>query len=79
MATYKFEKFNEEIIDPTLEVRNVVDNINNKTCVVEVMLNTDTVGFGVSFTGFTYVDTWTDEDVINWVNNVELPKYEVPA
>jgi hypothetical protein len=79
MATYKFEKFNVEIIDPTLEVRNVVDNINNKTCVVEVMLNTDTVGFGVSFTGFTYVDTWTDEDVINWVNNVELPKYEVPA
>lgn len=79
MATYKFEKFNEEVIDPTLEVRNVVDNINKKTCVVEVMLNTDTVGFGVSFSGFTYADSWTDEDVINWVNNVELPKYEVPA
>jgi hypothetical protein len=79
MAVYKFEQFNVEIINPAVEVRNVVDNINNKTCVVEVMLNTDTVGFGVSFTGFTYVDTWTDEDVINWVNNVELPKYEVPA
>ncbi len=77
MATYKFEKFNEEIIDPTLEVRNVVDSINQKTCVVEVMLNTDTVGFGVSFSGFTYSDGWTDEDVINWVNDVELPKYEI--
>jgi hypothetical protein len=77
MATYKFEKFNEEIIDPTLEVRNVVDNINNKTCVVEVMLNTDTVGFGVSFSGFTYTETWTDEEVILWVNDVELPKYEI--
>lgn len=79
MAVYKFEKFNEEIINPAVEVRNVVDNINNKTCVVEVMLNTDTVGFGVSFTGFTYVDTWTDEEIIDWVNDVELPKYEVPA
>jgi hypothetical protein len=79
MAVYKFEQFNEEIINPAVEVRNVVDNINNKTCVVEVMLNTDTVGFGVSFTGFTYVDTWTDEEIIDWVNDVELPKYEVPA
>ena len=79
MATYKFEQFNEEIINPTVEIRNVVDNINKNTCVVEVMLNTDTVGFGVSFTGFTYVDTWTDEEIIDWVNDVELPKYEVPA
>ena len=79
MAVYKFEQFNVEIINPAVEVRNVVDNINKKTCVVEVMLNTDTIGFGVSFSGFTYADGWTDEDVINWVNNVELPKYEVPA
>lgn len=79
MATYKFEQFNVDIIDPIVEVRNVVDNINQKTCVVEVMLNTDTVGFGLSFTGFTYTDTWTDDEVIEWVNNVELPKYEVPA
>jgi hypothetical protein len=79
MAVYKFEHFNEEIINPTVEIRNVVDNINKKTCVVEVMLNTDTVGLGVSFTGFTYVDTWTDEEIIDWVNDVELPKHEVPT
>ena len=77
MAVYKFEQFNEEIINPTVEIRNVVDNINKKTCVVEVMLNTDAIGFGVSFTGFTYVDTWTDDEIINWVNNAELPKYEI--
>lgn len=77
MATYKFSQFNVEITNPTVEVVNVVDNINQKTCVVEVILNTDTAGFGVSFNGFTYADTWTDEEIILWVNTVELPKYEI--
>jgi hypothetical protein len=77
MATYKFEQFNVEITNPTVEVVNVADAINQKTCSVDVVLTTDTAAFGVNLQGFTYGETWTDEEVILWVNDVELPKYEI--
>jgi hypothetical protein len=77
MATYKFEQFNVEIINPTVEVVNVADAINEKTCSVDVVLTTDTATFGVNLQGFTYAETWTDEEIILWVNDVELPKYEI--
>jgi hypothetical protein len=77
MATYKFEQFNVEITNPTVEVVNVADAINQKTCSVDVVLTTDTATFGVNLQGFTYAETWTDEEIILWVNDVELPKYEI--
>lgn len=77
MATYKFPQFNVTITDPTVEVMNVTDAINQKTCSVDVLLTTPAAEFGVTFQGFTYVDTWDDQDIIDWVNNVELPKYIV--
>jgi hypothetical protein len=77
MATYKFEQFNVEIVNPTVEVVNVADAINLKTCSVDVVLTTDTATFGVNLQGFTYAETWTDEEIILWVNDVELPKYEI--
>ena len=77
MATYKFEQFNVEIVNPTVEVVNVADAINQKTCCVDVVLTTDTATFGVNLQGFTYAETWTDEEIILWVNDVELPKYVV--
>ena len=77
MATYKFEQFNVEITNPTVEVVNVADAINQKTCSVDVLLTTDSAEFGVNLQGFTYADTWTDEEIILWVNDVELPKYEI--
>jgi hypothetical protein len=77
MATYKFEQFNVEIVNPTVEVVNVADAINAKTCSVDVVLTTDTATFGVNLQGFTYAETWTDEEIILWVNDVELPKYEI--
>ena len=77
MATYKFEQFNVEITNPTVEVVNVLDAINQKTCSVDVVLTTDTATFGVNLQGFTYAETWTDEEIILWVNDVELPKYAV--
>ena len=77
MATYKFEQFNVEITNPTVEVVNVADAINSKTCSVDVVLTTDTAEFGVNLQGFTYAETWTDEEIILWVNDVELPKYEI--
>lgn len=74
--TYKFEQFNVEIINPTVEVINVIDNINTKTCNVDVLLTTDTAQFGVTLDGFTYLETWDDADIINWVG-VELQNYVV--
>ena len=73
---YKFEQFNVEIINPTIEVVNVIDNINTKTCNVDVLLTTDSAQFGVTLNGFTYSLTWDDQEVIDWVT-IELEKYEV--
>jgi hypothetical protein len=77
MATYKFPQFNVEIIDPTVIVTRVSDNIIDKICSADVLLTTPSTIFGVTFYGYTYTDDWTDDDIITWVNNVELPKYEV--
>ena len=77
MATYKFPQFNVEITDPSVEITNVTDNIGAKTCSASVLLTTPSAEFGVQFDGFTYVDSWEDQDIIDWVNNVELPKYLV--
>lgn len=77
MATYKFPQFNVEIIDPTITVTRVSDNIIDKICSADVLLTTTSTIFGVTFYGYTYTDDWTDDDIIAWVNNVELPQYEV--
>jgi len=74
--TYKFEQFNVEITNPTIEVVNVIDNINTKVCNVDILLTTDTAEFGVTLNGFTYSETWDDQDVRDWVA-IELEKYEV--
>ncbi len=76
MATYKFEQFNVEIVTPTIEVQAVNDNIKQKVCAVDLLLTTDTAKFGVQLNGFTYTETWEDEDVYLWVSE-ELKKYEV--
>ena len=77
MATYKFPQFNVEIVNPTVNVTTVVDNIIDKTCTANVILATPSTNFGVSFEGYTYASDWNDQDIIDWVNNVELPKYQV--
>ena len=74
--TYKFENWNIEIVDPLKQVVNVIDNIENKTCNVDLLLTTDTAQFGVTLSGFTYQETWTDQEVRDWVA-IELEKYEV--
>jgi hypothetical protein len=73
---YKFEQFNVEIDNPTIEVVKVSDDIKEKTCAVLVFLTTDSTRFGVDLDGFTYSDTWEDADVYAWVES-ELEKYKV--
>ena len=67
---------NTEITHPQVEVINVSDNIQAKTCNVSIVLTTDTAKFGVDLSGFTYVDSWEDVDIISWVN-FELVQFEI--
>jgi hypothetical protein len=76
MATYKFEQFNVEIVDPTIELITIHDTIAQKTCDVDVFLSTPTANFGVTLNGFTYTTDWNDEEVEIWTM-VELQKYAV--
>jgi hypothetical protein len=74
---YKFPDFNIEIINPTITVVNVSDKIQDKFCVVSILL-VDQVGtkFGFTFPDlFTYVDSWEDTDIDEWVSK-ELIQYE---
>jgi hypothetical protein len=77
MKTYNFPQFKVEIVNPTIEIQQVNDALTNKSCNVDILLKTDTAKFGVNLQGFTYVDSWEDSDIENWVLNVELPKYEI--
>ncbi len=75
---YKFPDFKVEIVDPTITVVNVSDKIQDKFCVVSILL-VDAIGtkFGFTFPNiFTYVDTWDDADIDAWVNK-ELVAYQV--
>lgn len=77
MATYKFPQFNVTITNPVVTVTIVTDDIINRVCSANVLLTTSSAIFGVDFAGYTYTSDWNDQDIIDWVNNVELPKYEV--
>lgn len=73
---YKFEQFQVEIENPFLNIVAVTDNIQEKTCDVNILLTTDTAKFGVTLSGFTYETTWEDSDVYAWVLE-DLKQYEV--
>jgi hypothetical protein len=75
---YKFPDFKVEIINPTITVVNVSDKIQDKFCVVSILL-VDEVGtkFGFTFPDlFTYVDSWEDADIDAWVDK-QLVAYQV--
>ena len=75
---YKFPDFKVEIVNPTVTVINVSDKIQDKFCVVSILL-VDQVGtqFGFTFPElFTYVDTWEDSEIDAWVSK-QLVNYEV--
>ena len=75
---YKFPDFKVEIINPTVTVVKVSDKIQDKFCVVSILL-VDQVGtkFGFTFPDlFTYVNTWEDNEIDAWVSK-QLVKYQV--
>jgi hypothetical protein len=77
MATYKFPQFNVTITNPIVTVTIVTDDIINRVCSANVLLTTPSAIFGIDFYEYSYTQDWSDQDIIDWVNNVELPKYEV--
>ncbi len=75
---YKFPDFKLEIVNPTVTVVNVSDKIQDKFCVVSILL-VDEVGtqFGFTFPElFTYEQTWDDNEIDAWVSK-QLINYEV--
>lgn len=76
MATYKFDQFVGKIIDPTVEIKEVNDNMQGE-CFVNIVLKNESADCGVILTGFTYNnDTWSTADIEAWVP-VKLKEYEV--
>jgi len=74
---YKFPDFKVEIVNPTITVVNVSDKIQDKFCVVSILLVDEVeTKFGFTFPNlFTYVDSWEDADIDEWVSK-ELIQYE---
>lgn len=76
MATYKFEQFVGKIIDPTVEIKAVNDNMQGE-CSVDIVLKNSAAECGITLSGFTYEDdTWETAEVEAWVL-IKLQEYEV--
>jgi hypothetical protein len=71
--TIKLENFIATIDVETLVVTNVNDNINSKVANVTVLINGK---FSTTLTGFKYVDSWEDSEVLDWAN-LEIEKFKV--
>ena len=80
MATYKFEQFNTEIIDPTIEVNrhNIVTNDLTKTISCDVVLITPNGSkFGVTLNDLPRNGQGWDDSDLEAMISVELQKYLV--
>jgi hypothetical protein len=42
---------------------------------VDVKLITDTVSFGITLDGVEYINTWEDDDILDWALNIKLVEY----
>lgn len=76
--TYKFEQFNVQIVNPTIEINlnTISDKAIDKLLGVSVLLSTTTAEFGVRAEDMPYTDTWDDADIPAMVN-IWLEQYEV--
>jgi hypothetical protein len=75
-GTYKIDDLT--VVNPKVEVRQVNDNIINKTCSIEVIFNVDgaLINHSRNIDGFNYVDSWEDIDIQNFVID-ELEKLKL--
>lgn len=73
--TIKLENFTATIDVESVELQSVIDDVNNKVATANIVINGE---LGASLYGFTYTDTWEDDDVLAWAN-IELEKYQVSS
>jgi hypothetical protein len=78
MATYRFEQFKIEIVNPIIEVNlnTIQDKAIDKLLSVDVLLTTDSAEFGVTASDMPYTDTWEDNDVEGMVM-IWLKQFEI--
>jgi hypothetical protein len=76
--TYKFNQFQVEITDPTVEINlnSIQDKAIDKLLSVDIILSTTTATFGVKAEDMSYVDSWEDTDISSMVNTW-LVQFEV--
>lgn len=70
MATYKFEQFNVEIVNPIISINlnTIQDQALNKLLSVNILLSTDTANFGVIADNMPYEYSWDDDDIPTMVD-----------
>lgn len=73
---YKFPLHDHTLNDPFIEVSVVNIDLKNKICRVDLLLTEDLNEYGVSLDGFTYKNSYSDEQLLDWVFT-EIVKYEV--
>jgi len=75
---YKFEQFNIEIENPTVEIdlKTIRDNAIDKLLSVDVILTVNGLRFGVTAENMAYVDSWEDSEievmVVEWLKQFEI-------
>jgi len=76
MATYKFKQFVGKIVDPSVKLIAVTDNMQGE-CSVDIVLKNSAAECGVTLNGFTYKDdTWEPAEIEAWIP-FKLKEYEV--
>jgi len=70
MATYKFEQFKIEIVNPTItiDLNTIQDKAIDKLLNVDILLTTDSATFGVNANDMPYEYSWDDDDIPTMVN-----------
>jgi hypothetical protein len=70
MATYKFEQFKVEIVNPTISIdlNTIQDKAIDKLLSIDILLTTDSATFGVNANDMPYEYSWDDDDIPTMVN-----------
>ena len=74
-------KYNLKDIETTIDLKewkinSVVDDYASSSCVIYVLLITDSVTINYPMYGFEYSDTWEDSDIENFIET-KLKEYEI--
>lgn len=76
---YSFPQFRTEIVDPTIQVVSVNDNLTSMTCSVDIVMTSKSNDkFGHTFSGFDYTSkgTWEDSDIYDFVID-QMVEFEI--